>query len=544
MEATDKDLILLESMLGTPIQSKENVQIRCSYLPIPFPLEFIHYEFYENHIELHIESKKSCYNRLCTYLKTNLPNNDIAKEEERNFCEFAYVLNRRIEGWSNVEELGYAIIELRNIVEPVLERYCEQIAEDFELAKVLGDFYDEQEAALPFHINVIDELHATENAHTRILTHLLKYKEDGKYVILSSFLKQIPMFNVDSFDIEKSKVCFNRDNIDGLIEKEGEYAVIIENKIHWAVDQDKQIERYVTTEIDNGIPKDNIWVIYLTRDGRKKVEDYSLTETTKNILGNRFVEMDYYHNILPWLKESILPNCRLREEWLVSAIKQYIDHLEGLFDIRDSRKDFVKRVQGRISKSIGCTNDMSRHEVYSRLNSYNNTLVKLQNVVGNWIESLIKPIADHFQNTTMKVMDELCPDVEIALNNQIQSGYLQLLNKKWTNKVHFEWIPLNKENLLSGSEYIFVLHVEQNDIQNSFVEVLNDSDVASEARGIGLEIDSRDKRVVYKNVIKVIKPMSDMTDEEMTSFLHEAYKDVNAIIAFVSKYILDKESEI
>lgn len=544
MEATDKDLILLESMLGTPIQSKENVQIGCSYLPIPFPLEYIHYEFYENHIELHIESKKSCYNRLCTYLKTNLPNNDIAKEEERNFCEFAYVLNRRIEGWSNVEELGYAIIELRNIVEPVLERYCEQIAEDFELAKVLGDFYDEQEAALPFHINVIDELHATENAHTRILTHLLKYKEDGKYVILSSFLKQIPMFNVDSFDIEKSKVCFNRDNIDGLIEKEGEYAVIIENKIHWAVDQDKQIERYVTTEIDNGIPKDNIWVIYLTRDGRKKVEDYSLTETTKNILGNRFVEMDYYHNILPWLKESILPNCRLREEWLVSAIKQYIDHLEGLFDIRDSRKDFVKRVQGRISKSIGCTNDMSRHEVYSRLNSYNNTLVKLQNVVGNWIESLIKPIADHFQNTTMKVMDELCPDVEIALNNQIQSGYLQLLNKKWTNKVHFEWIPLNKENLLSGSEYIFVLHVEQNDIQNSFVEVLNDSNVASEARGIGLEIDSRDKRVVYKNVIKVIKPMSDMTDEEMTSFLHEAYKDVNAIIAFVSKYILDKESEI
>ena len=38
--------------------------------------------------------------------------------------------------------------------------------------------------------------------------------------------------------------------------------------------------------------------------------------------------------------------------------------------------------------------------------------------------------------------------------------------------------------------------------------------------------------------------MSDMTDEEMTSFLHEAYKDVNAIIAFVSKNILDKESEI
>lgn len=544
MDTTDKDLILLESMLGTPIQSKGQVQIGCSFLPIQFPLKYIHYELYGNHIELHIEPKKSSYNRLCSYLKTNLPNNDIAKEEERSFCEYAYVLNRRIEGRSNVEELGDAIIELRSIVEPVLERYCEQIAEDFELAKVLGDFYENQEASLPFHINVIDELHANENAHSRILTQLLKYKEDGKHVILSSFLQQIPTFNIDAFDINESEVYFNRDNIDGLIEKNGEFAVIIENKIHWAIDQDKQLERYVSTEVERGIPSDNIWVIYLTRDGRKKVEDYSLTETTKNILGNRFVEMDYYHNILPWLKESILPNCRLREEWLVSAIKQYIDHLEGLFDIRNSRKDFVKRVQGRISKSIGCTNNMSRYEVYSRLNSYYNTLVKLQDVVGNWIESLIKPIMDHFQSTTLKVMNELCPDVEISLNNQIQNGYFQLLNNKWTNKVHFEWIPLNKENLLSGSEYIFVLHVEQNDIQNSFEEVLNDSNVASEAREIGLEIDSLDKCVAYKNVIKAIKPMSDMTDEEMTSFLHEAYKDVNAIIAFVSKNILDKESEI
>lgn len=543
MDTTDKDLILLESMLGIPILAK-GAHIGCCSSSIQFPSEYIHYEFYRNHIELHIEPKKSCYNRLCTYLKTNLPNNDIAKEEERNFCEFAYVLNRRIEGWSNVEELGHAIIELRNIVEPVLERYCEQIAEDFELAKVLGDFYENQEASLPFHINVIDELHANENAHSRILTQLLKYKEDGKHVILSSFLQQIPTFNIDAFDINESEVYFNRDNIDGLIEKNGEFAVIIENKIHWAIDQDKQLERYVSTEVERGIPSDNIWVIYLTRDGRKKVEDYSLTETTKNILGNRFVEMDYYHNILPWLKESILPNCRLREEWLVSAIKQYIDHLEGLFDIRNSRKDFVKRVQGRISKSIGCTNNMSRHEVYSRLNSYYNTLVKLQDVVGNWIESLIKPIMDHFQSTTLKVMNELCPDVEISLNNQIQNGYFQLLNNKWTNKVHFEWIPLNKENLLSGSEYIFVLHVEQNDIQNSFEEVLNDSNVASEAREIDLEIDSLDKCVAYKNVIKAIKPMSDMTDEEMTSFLHEAYKDVNAIIAFVSKNILDKESEI
>ncbi len=537
MNSQDNDLLLLESMLGIAVSRTAGVQVAVDKnLPVPFP-KSIHYELYKNHIELHIES--STYRSLCEYLERTLPNNDIAKTEKRGFCEYAYVLNRRVEGWSNIEELGNAIIELRNIVEPVLMQYCEQIAENFELAKVLGDYYEAQEAALPFHINVIDELHANENAHTRILTHLLKYKEDGKLVILASFLKQLPTFNVGSIDIEKSKVYFNRDNIDGLIEKDGEYAVIIENKIHWAVDQDKQIERYVNTEIERGVPSDNIWVIYLTRDGRKKVESYSLTKKTKEILGDRFLEMDYYHNILPWLKDTVLPNCRVREEWLESAIKQYIDHLEGLFDIRDSRKVFRKKVQGQIANSIGCTEEMSRGEVYSKFHAYLHTLEELQNIVSNSMESLIKPIIERLQNTTIEVLGELCPNEEFGFYNGIHNGFYQVFLKKWTTKVHFEWIPLNEKRLLSGTEYILVLHVEQNDIHERFNQVLIDNFLMTKAKELSLK--KTDKTTFYKNVITTNRSMSDMTHEEFSIFLREAYKDVNDIQLFVSEYILNVE---
>lgn len=537
MNSQDNDLLLLESMLGIAVSRTAGVQVAVDKnLPVTFP-KSIHYELYKNHIELHIES--STYKSLCEYLERTLPNNDIAKTEKRGFCEYAYVLNRRVEGWSNIEELGNAIIELRNIVEPVLMQYCEQIAENFELAKVLGDYYEAQEAALPFHINVIDELHANENAHTRILTHLLKYKEDGKLVILASFLKQLPTFNVGSIDIEKSKVYFNRDNIDGLIEKDGEYAVIIENKIHWAVDQDKQIERYVNTEIERGVPSDNIWVIYLTRDGRKKVESYSLTKKTKEILGDHFLEMDYYHNILPWLKDTVLPNCRVREEWLESAIKQYIDHLEGLFDIRDSRKVFRKKVQGQIANSIGCTEEMSRGEVYSKFHAYLHTLEELQNIVSNSMESLIKPIIERLQNTTIEVLGELCPNEEFGFYNGIHNGFYQVFLKKWTTKVHFEWIPLNEKRLLSGTEYILVLHVEQNDIHERFNQVLSDNFLMTKAKELSLK--KTDKTTFYKNVITTNRSMSDMTHEEFSIFLREAYKDVNDIQLFVSEYILNVE---
>lgn len=540
MEETRNEQLLLETMIGAKVRnvSKGFLQMPIdTNLPIVFPHD-IHYELYKNHIELHVES--STYKSLCTYLERNLPNNDIAKTEKRGFCEYAYVLSRRVDGWRNIVELGHAIIELRNIVEPVLMQYCQQVAENIELAKALGDYYEEQEAALPFHINVIDELHANENAHTRILTHLLKYKEDGKHVILSSFLKQLPTFNVDTFDIEKSKVYFNRDNIDGLIEKDGEYAVIIENKIHWAVDQDKQIERYVNTEIERGIPSDSIWVIYLTRDGRKKVEGYSLTEKTKEILGDRFLEMDYYHNILPWLKETVLPNCRVREEWLESAIKQYIDHLEGLFDIRDSRKGFRKKVLSKIANSIDCTKEMSRGEVYAKLNAYLHTLGELQNIVSNSMESMIKPVIERLQNTTLEVLDDLCPEEEIGFYNGIHNGFFQVFFKKWTTKVHFEWIPLNEKRLLSGIEYTLVLHVEQNDIQERFKQVLCDSLLMTKATEVGLERDSKDNRVFYKTVISSKRSISDMTHEELADFLREVYKDVENIQVFVSEYILNK----
>lgn len=101
------------------------------------------------------------------------------------------------------------------------------------------------------------------------------------------------------------------------------------------------------------------------------------------------------------------------------------------------------------------------------------------------------------------------------------------------------WIPLNEKRLLSGIEYTLVLHVEQNDIQERFKQVLCDSLLMTKATEVGLERDSKDNRVFYKTMISSKRSISDMTHEELADFLREVYKDVENIQVFVSEYILN-----
>ena len=536
---SQNDLNILRSMLGTSVSGSPCIQVGVdNNLPIKFPMRYIHYEYYEdykNHAELHIED--NCYQDLCKFLADNLPNNANAKTEGRSFCQYAYVLQREIKVPINIEELGKAFIELRNIVEPVLIKYCERIADDFELAAALGEYYEKQNAQLPFHINVIDELHANENAHTRILTQLLKYKDDGKHVILESFLRLLQSF--DKTDIEGATIDFNHDWIDCLIKKDGKFAVIIENKIHYAADQEKQIERYVTTVENYNIPIENIWVVYLTRDGRKEVNSRSLTDEVKRKLENRFEQMNYRDHILPWLKEDILPNCKLKEEWLVSALKQYVDHLEGLFNCRESNKAFVENMEIEIFKKIGCSGNMSSREIHSKLDAYWNKLEALQGIVSTSMESLTNPVIERLKTLSIAVLEQVCPDVKFVCIPllQLNSGCFQIRPERWTKNVHFEWIPLSKKDLLDAKEYTFVLHVEQSDISSKFKGVLNDDDLQPQIKTLKLKSDDNGW-TFYQNPVPTLKSFSDMSDEEMKHFLEDAYKDVNDIQKFVSKHVL------
>jgi predicted SprT family Zn-dependent metalloprotease len=234
--------------------------------------------------------------------------------------------------------------------------------------RLLNNFlkkYEEQENKLPYHINLIDLLHADEKAHSRILGKLLKQKSPNKkFEILESFANYLLRKSINNFDFEVTNpiITVEKQRIDLLVKEPNKYALIIENKIHNAGDQGNQLARYIEKCFSSGFKYSQIYVVYLTNDGTKRPDDSSWEspnggKSYKEDFKDRFLELSYKNDILPWIKESVIPNCRVKDTFLYSALEQYVDHLEGRFNLRLIDKKMNKELQEFIRKELGLNNN-------------------------------------------------------------------------------------------------------------------------------------------------------------------------------------------
>lgn len=211
-----------------------------------------------------------------------------------------------------------------------------------ELIKLLdfADYYyvskSQMEDRIPYHLNVIDELYINENGHSRILAKLLQYRsESSRYELLESLIGYIcEVVHSESFasiKVKKPEITQEKERID-LWVRDMDYAIIFENKIYNAADQESQLGRYIEKTIGCGYPKDGIFLVYLSQNGEEP--DCQSWGGYKDAFQNRYVNLSFGKHINPWLKEWVLPNIRIKETILRSALEQYIDYLDGLFDLR------------------------------------------------------------------------------------------------------------------------------------------------------------------------------------------------------------------
>jgi len=273
-----------------------------------------------------------------------------------------------------------------------------------------------------------------ENWHSRILRMFLEYHENDSYPILDSFIDLLnkkpglSINKVSNYTAHPRVECYNEwEHIDTLVRINND-ALVIENKINWAVDQDAQIERYIKTIIQNPmIDGNNIYVIYLTSNGNKIVSDYSFTEEAKRRIGkNHFVPLNYLNDILPWLKDTILPQVDKENKILYSSILVYIDYLENMFKNESDYQITNKFIEKMEEKEIGINN---LEECFNVLDG----ATKLVNELNKIKEQKIKDVAASCIITPLRLFLEEKDKQLVVTKEEFFLGYFNIEIK------HQEW---------------------------------------------------------------------------------------------------------
>lgn len=263
--------------------------------------------------------------------------------------------------------------EVCNILEFVDSVICAKSGQWLDMAKrVIGlaaevrHFIEQNRYLIPYHLNLIDELHINENAHSRILYKLLQYRDScGHFIFLESMLKYIAKDckEFGKICIKAPEISQEKCRID-LWVRDKDFAVIFENKVYDACDQETQIARYIECTQRYRYPLEKIFVVYMPQSDYKDPLDESWGKY-KEDFAMRYARFSFRNGVLPWLKTAVLPSIPDKDKFLKSAIEQYVDYLEGIFKQRKSEKILNTMVEDYIKEQLGLNGHPK--EYYSQL---------------------------------------------------------------------------------------------------------------------------------------------------------------------------------
>lgn len=418
--------------------------------------------------------------------------------------------------------------------------------------KLIGSFVDfykkkaeETKFQMGFNFNVLAEQcgNIVENSHTNMLMRLLEYRNRYGYVFLEDFI------SMAGFDIkiEEGDVYFKRESptesesgknngrIDGFIYQKDNFAIIIENKINHAGNQEQQIERYIDDIIKKQIVPDNcIYVVFLTRDGVespdkdsiRKMKDMGICDEgdDEQITGPRYFPCSYSQHILNWLKDNIHPMVPQKDIVLNAGIIQYIDYLEGLLGCSPNLLRFNNEFKKWFEENITLPDDpiaknASLYKLYDSLSEQDNDDTSKSeeiNVMKNLIEAKNDELMDTFLSVTKDFFTSgLKPLMEeYHMNHHFTYYYITIRDKKWPRGIDFGWYPLGLKKLSKSNELTFSF--------KAYGKKLSDS-VELELKKKGFVYSTKSKS--YRKTIDIGNgTFFDMNEEQQKTFLEEVYR--------------------
>ena len=236
----------------------------------------------------------------------------------------------------------------------IFDKKLARISENSSLLTDFSMIYEKESSKLPFRTNLLDSFNVNENAHSRLLISLLKYKPALCHFL--KFLKEKKNLNFNISLIVKPILTAEKWRIDGLIQEEGKYVFIIENKIHNAVEQNEQIGRYIDVCKQLGYKLNQIYILYLTRYAENKPTIQTWGNYKESDFAGRYVETAYKEDIIVWLEEY-LQSISERETIVKSAVIQYIEYLKYIFNNKEIFKEMDNKLQNFLVEKLQLTDN-------------------------------------------------------------------------------------------------------------------------------------------------------------------------------------------
>ena len=356
---------------------------------------------------------------------------------------------------------------LYEIVNPIVIEYLNHF-DIIDLSCRISKLINDEKQKQPYPINVLSESYPDENANSRILAMLFRYTIYGEHTVFNSFKSMLnemlnsgkrEVININNPEIYVEAPTSDKRRIDILVkDNNSKNAIIIENKIWGANDQSKQIDDYITHVHSLGYALNNIFVIYLTSDGTKTVSKDSLSWENREKLGG-FLPMNFKYDIIQWLENKVLPDCRQKEFLLYSAVTQYVDFLKGIFNMRNTDKIVSQNIKKSVLDIIE-VDDQNKQNMYDKVQDVIERLDLCKSLFSSYLDDLMAPAAKAISEFTQSYFEEcgMNPSVDDYMGSK--SGYIQIHLNNWPTQVHLEWYPISLEKLVKESSYRIGLHLE------------------------------------------------------------------------------------
>lgn len=170
------------------------------------------------------------------------------------------------------------------------------------------------------------------------------------------------------------------------------YTLIFENKVYNAQDQDAQLSRYIEKSIQYGHKQEKIYVIYMPqRSGEPSEQSWG---RYKDSVMERYVSFSFRDGILPWLNEKIISSTYIgydtKDQIFHTAIKQYIDYLEGLFSKRNNQQDMNITIENLITEKLQLSQCKDEFEKFEKLSEQYDECITLSNKLWEMRQNAIK----------------------------------------------------------------------------------------------------------------------------------------------------------